>query len=228
MGPGPDPERGTRLNPCSVPALGRGRSALAWHGCRRSRQPGVRRHGTGSRDQCPERGPGGEARLQEEEEGEEWRLPGSPGAPGAVFLAGAATGWRRRLEKSAAWPLDGHALLPSPCRGQSRCLDGRMASGPWGGGMARGPDTASHCALATGAAGSRPRGTGWAQGLLGSVSLTLSSWESPQCPSQELQLCWGRGGSQTESIIRGCVLGGCCGELGGDEPSSGSSDGACE
>ena len=47
-----------------------------------------------------------------------------------------------------------------------------------------------------GAARSCPLGTSWAQGLLGSVSLVLSSWESPRCPSEELRLHLGRGNSQ--------------------------------
>lgn len=66
------------------------------------------------------------------------------------------------------------------------------ASGAWG----RAGGTQTKC-TGHGAAGSHPVGTSSAQGLLESISLVLSSWESPQCPSEELQLCLGRGNSQT-------------------------------
>lgn len=100
--------------------------------------------------------------------------------------------------------------LPSP-GGWDSCLGDCLALGAEDGGE---PQAQLHTVRGHGAARSCPLG---AAGLLGGVSLVLSSWESPGYPSEGLWLCLGCGNSQAvpwAETHQGCVQGTCARERG--------------
>lgn len=210
---GPDEGCGTHLNPCSVPALGHGSSALCQHSCQ-----GFSGHwqpGSVPRAQSLQRGSallGGDCEIES--------------AAASMGCSGSAVSFwssRKGFGEIISWLCP--ALFPPQEPGGAAWVTAWHLE-------QRSPRHSSTLCRAMGLPDPVPFYS-WTQGLLGGVSRLLSSWESPGYPSEALPRMWQWPSTALgRETHQGCVHGtpcqgerGCCGELGRDEPRSRSSAG---